>query len=199
MQRMNGERERRVLPRVAVGVCAFALSALASPAARATPQITSGLTTGVALTDLRADAGPRVAYHLGGRLDVLFLRDKPTDMAIGPYVDLGTYAFDTFETGGGLAWLIPLDATAFVLSAGPFARTSRFGWEPGASATLFWGSRGYNYHSAYAIGLGLYAQGRYGFASASNTLSPQADAVLGVQIDLEYFALPFIFAYNAFR
>jgi len=170
---------------------AVAAASLAAEASAA-PQITSGVTTGLALTDLRADNGPRVAYHLGARLDLSFLRSGPRDMGLGPYVDVATAAFDTFETGGGLAWVVPVDSTAFVLSGGAFARTSRFGWEPGASATLFWGSRSYNFHSAYQIGLGLYAQGRYGFGDGK-----QADAILGVQVDLEYLALPFLLAYEA--
>lgn len=171
---------------------AVLLVTLPAREAAARPQITSGATTGLALTDFRADNGPRAAFHLGARLDVLFFRERPGHMAFGPYVDIASHAFDTFEAGGGLAWLLPLDATAFVLSAGSFARTSRFGWEPGASATLFWGSRSFNYHSSYAIGVGLFAQGRWGFGDGK-----QADAILGVQLDLEYLALPFVFAYQA--
>jgi hypothetical protein len=159
--------------------------------ALATPQLGAAATTGVALTDLR-DNGPRVAYHLGARLDALFLRDAPRQMALGPYLDVATAAFDTFETGGGVEWLIPLDATAFVLSAGTFARTSSLGWQPGAAGGLFWGSRSFNYHSAYAMSVGLFAQGRYGLGD-----SRQADVIGGVQIDLEYFVLPFLLAYEA--
>jgi hypothetical protein len=114
-------------------------------------------------------------------------------MAIGPYVDVASAAFDTFESGGGFAWLVPTGDTAFVFSAGGFARTSRFGWEPGATATIFWGSRSYNYHSSYAVGAGLFGQGRYGLSGDGQ----QADAILGVQIDLEYFALPWVLAYEA--
>jgi len=160
--------------------------------AEAHPQISSGLTTGAALTDLRFERGPRLAYHLGGRLDVLFLREAPGDMAIGPYVDVATHAFDTFETGGGVSWLVPAGGTAFVLSGGAFGRTAGFGFEPGVAGTIFWGSRSYNYHSTYGIGVGVFAQGRYGFGDGK-----QADAILGAQIDLEYFALPFVFAYEA--
>jgi hypothetical protein len=176
-----------------VAASALAASVLLATPARATPQLSGGLTTGVALTDLRAN-GPRVAYHLGARFDALFLRDGPREMALGPYVDVATAAFDTLETGGGVEWLIPVDATAFVLSGGAFARKSAFGWEPGAASTLFWGSRSYNYHSAYALGVGLFAQGRYGLGDMH-----QADVIGGVQIDLEYLALPFLFLYNAFR
>ncbi len=162
-------------------------------AASATPQLGAELTTGVALTDLRAE-GPRTAFHLGGRFDALFLREGPRDMALGPYVDVATAAFDTFESGGGVEWLIPIDATAFILSAGAFARTSRFGWEPGAAGTIFWGSRSFNYHSAYAVGAGLFTQGRYGLGDGH-----QGDVIFGAQIDLEYFALPVVFLVNAFR
>lgn len=160
--------------------------------ADAKPQVSSGLTTGVALTDLRFSHGPRVAYHLGGRLDVLFLREGPTDMAIGPYVDVATHAFDTFEAGGGLSWLVPAGSTAFVFSGGAFGRTAGFGFEPGVASTIFWGSRSFNYHSTYGIAAGLFAQGRYGFGDGK-----QADAIFGVQLDLEYLALPFLLAYEA--
>lgn len=178
--------------RFALAAAALAMLAVTSTKADARPQVTSGLTTGLALTDFRASNGPRAAYQLGARVDVLFFRDGPRDMAFGPYVDFTTAAFDTFEPGGGVAWLIPVGDTAFVLSGGPFARTSRFGWEGGVSSTLFWGSRSYNYHSSYAIGLGLFAQTRYGLGDGK-----QLDGVFGVQLDLEYLALPFVLAYTA--
>ncbi len=177
--------------RIAVGVTAL-VTLLAAPA-RAEPQVSAGMTTGAALTDMRASNGPRLAYHLGGRLDMLLLRDRAGTMALGPYVDVATAAFDTFETGGGLEWLVPTGDAALILSAGAFARTSRFGWEPGATGTVFWGSRSFNYHSTYSLGLGLFLQGRYGLSGAGR----QADAILGVQIDLQYLALPFLFAYEA--
>ncbi len=158
----------------------------------AAPQLGAELTTGAALTDLRASNAPRLAYHLGGRFDLLLLRDRAGTMALGPYVDVATAGFDTFETGGGLEWLVPAGDTAFVFSAGGLARTSRFGWEPGVAGTIFWGSRSFNYHSAYALGVGLFAQGRYGFGDGKQT-----DAILGVQVDLEYLALPALFLYEA--
>jgi hypothetical protein len=182
-------RSRGLAARAAVAMLAVAAW---SPVAEARPQVTAGLTTGLALTDARAENGPRAAYHLGGRLDLLLLRDTPRSMALGPYVEVMTAAFDTFETGGGIAWLIPTGPTAFVVSGGAFARTSRFGWEPGAAGTIFWGSRSYNFHSDYAVGVGLFAQGRYGLGDGK-----QGDAVFGVQLDLEYLALPFVFAYEA--
>ena len=186
--------ERRLRGRWAplVGLALAAAHAVAAEPAEGRPQITSGVTTGAAFTDIRADYGPRLAYQLGGRLDLLLLRESPRDMALGPYAEVTTAAFDTFEGGGGIAWLVPTGSTAFVFSGGAFARTSRFGWEPGVAGTLFWGSRSYNFHSAYAVGVGLFAQGRYGLGEGK-----QGDAILGVQLDLEYLALPFVFAYEA--
>jgi hypothetical protein len=171
---------------------AFALVLGAEGVAHADPQLGSALTSGVALTDFRAKNGPRVATHLGGRFDVLLLRERAGTMAFGPYVDVATAAFDTFETGGGLEWLVPAGDTAFILSGGAFARTSRFGWEPGLASTLFWGSRSYNYQSLYSPGVGLFAQGRYGLGDGK-----QADVIFGLQVDLEYLALPGIFLYQA--
>jgi hypothetical protein len=173
--------------------CGIAIAiGLAASEAGAHPQMSGALTTGAALTDLRFERGPRLAYHLGGRFEALFFRESPRDMGIGPYVDVATHAFDTFEAGGGLSWMVPAGSTAFVFSGGGFGRAAGFGFEPGVAGTIFWGSRSYNYHSTYGIGLGLFAQGRYGFGDGK-----QADAILGAQIDLEYLALPFLLAYEA--
>lgn len=175
-----------------LAAAALLVVTLSATDAAAEPQLGAALTTGAALTDLRASNAPRLAYHLGARFDVLLFRDQADKMAFGPYLDVATAAFDTFESGGGLEWLVPTGDSALILSAGAFARTSRFGWEPGAAATVFWGSRSFNYHSAYSLSLGLFAQGRYGFGDGR-----QADAIAGVQIDLGYLALPFLFAYQA--
>jgi hypothetical protein len=154
--------------------------------------MSGALTTGVALTDLRAPHAPRVAYHLGGRWDLLLGRDQANRMAVGPYVDVATEAFDTFQAGSGVEWLVPAGETALILSGGGFGRTSRFGLEPGAEATVFWGSRSYSYDSIYSLALGVFVQGRYGFGDGK-----QADIVGGLQVDLEYLALPFVFLYKA--
>lgn len=176
----------------AFAVVAVATTTALPRAASADPQLGAALTTGAGFTDMRASNGPRVAYHLGGRFDALFLRDRAGTMALGPYVGLATEAFDTFQTGGGLEWLLPIGDPVLVFSGGGFARTSRFGWEPGAEATVFFGSRSFNYHSFYSLGLGAFLQGRYGFGDGK-----QADAILGVQVDLEYLALPALFIYEA--
>ena len=179
----------------ALATATLLVAFLSARTANADPQISAGVTTGVALTDLRASNGPRAAFTLGGRFDFLFGHTSPHDMAIGPYLEILTTAFDSIEGGGGVAWLVPTGATGFVFSVGGFARSAGYGVEPGGAATVFWGSRSYNYHSAYAISAGLFAQGRYGLGGSDS--SKQADVLFGVQIDLEYLALPFVFAYQA--
>lgn len=174
-------------------LAAVATLALASPASAA-PQVGVAATTGLALTDLRASNGPRFAYHLGARADALFLRDKPGQLALGPYVEAMTAAFDTFEAGGGASLLVPVGAPALVLSAGAFARTGVVGWEPGATAKLFWGARSFNYHAPYGLALGLFVQGRHGLGDAR-----QSDVIGGVEIDLGYLALPFLLGFEALR
>lgn len=140
--------------------------------------------------DLRTE--PRGVFHMGLHADILFLRKRDSDFAIGPYVELLTVAFDTFEPGGGISWLIPMsEPIPLVLSAGAHARGGPGGWFPGLSATIWAGSRSYNYSSPYGLAIGLFVEGRYGFGDAQ-----QADILGGLQIDGEIFALPFIFAYH---
>jgi hypothetical protein len=183
------------LPSTRLAAACLLAVIFAPRAAQADTQIGSALTTGAVLTETRLSGKePYVAYHLGARADVLLLRSRAEQMAVGPYVDVATAGFDTFEWGGGLEWLVPAFDTSLILSAGGFARTSSFGLEPGAEATIFWGARSFNYHSAYSPGLGLFLQGRYGFGDGR-----QGDAILGVQVDFEYLALPFLFAYEAIR
>jgi hypothetical protein len=178
--------------RVASLLLSCLAASLGARRAEAAPQFGGELTTGAALTDLRHANAPRLAYHLGGRADVLLLRDRANTMAAGPYVDVATEAFDTFQGGAGVEWLVPTGGAALILSGGGFGRTSRFGVNPGVQGGLFWGSRSFNYHSSYSLGVGLFAQGRYAFGDGR-----QADVVFGVQVDLEYLALPFLFVFEA--
>src|SRR5688572_10889725 len=96
---------RPTFGRTSIVVAAVLVGLLVPASAHAAPQVSAGLTTGAALTDFRAENGPRLAYHLGGRFDMLLLRDRAGAMAIGPYLDVATAAFDTLETGGSLEWL----------------------------------------------------------------------------------------------
>ncbi len=163
--------------------------------AAAAPQANVGMTLGGGVTGLRGGEHGGL-FHLGGRADVLFLRERGRDMAIGPYVDIVSASFETLELGGGVEWLIPVrDDLPLILSAGAFERRAPgFAWEPGVATTLFFGSRSYNFHSWYNLGLGLFVQGRYGLGDAK-----QGELIFGAQIDLALLVYPFIFVYQAIR
>lgn len=177
---------------------ALVACALATPSdAHADPQTSFGLTLGGAVTNLRDGSGPRPAFHMGVRGDVLFLRNRENQMAIGPYVEALTERFNSVDVGGGVEWLLPaIPSFPFVLSAGPFVRDAEGygGFQPGVAAALFWGPRSYNFDSVYGLANGIYVQSLTGFGDAK-----QQDILLGVQIDLAVFALPWIYLVNAFR
>jgi hypothetical protein len=135
-----------------------------------------------------------VSLDLGGRADVLLLRDHNGQMAIGPYVDAATAAFHDVDVGGGLEWLLPLTPDIpVVLSTGGLVRNGDGRtWAPGIEGTAFVGSRSFNFHSWYGLTAGLFAQVRWVPESPSTT-----DAILGVQLDLEVLALPALFLWDA--
>ena len=150
------------------------------------PQASLGMTLGGVLEDATSGA-PHGGVHWGGRADVLFLRSRGTDMALGPYADVATSSFHDADVGGGVEWLIPVrDDLPFVLSAGALARSGEgLSWAPGLEGTLFWGSRSFNYHSWYGLAAGLFAQARYVPGSPERT-----DFVFGLQIDGELLLMP---------
>lgn len=160
----------------------------------ADPQANLGITTGLALQDV---AGPRSldpAFHVGGRADVLFLRSKPGQMALGPYADVATAGFTNVDAGAGLEWLLPVTTDMpLVLSAGAFARNGDGrSWAPGMEGTAFFGSRSFNFHSWYGLTVGLFVQGRWVPDPPAT-----ADVVIGLQLDAELFVLPALLLYGA--
>jgi hypothetical protein len=163
--------------------------------AAAGPQVSVGVTTGFALTNLRDDSGPRPAFHLGLRGDMLFLRGREKDMAIGPYVETLTERFNSTDFGTGVEWLLPaIPAFPFVLSAGGFVHDAPGfgGYQPGVAATLFFGPRSYNFFSSYGLANGLFVQTRYGFGDAKET-----DLLFGAQVDLGILALPWVLLFES--
>jgi hypothetical protein len=162
-----------------------AFGAAAAPALAA-PQWNVGMTLGGVSED--ATSSPiHEQLHLGARGDVLLLRSRGNDMAIGPYVDLATAAFREWDLGGGVGWLLPVrDDLPLVLSGGLFARNGEgYAWAPGLEGTLFWGSRSYNFHASYGMAAGVFLQTRYVPGSPGQT-----DLVIGLQMDGEMMLLP---------
>jgi hypothetical protein len=191
---VSGRRGGAAFTIAAFTIAAFAIAAsCVGRSARADTQISAGLTGGYAQHDLRDGGGS--AGHLGLRADVLWLREKNTHGALGPYVEGLTVAFSDVQLGGGLSALVPgMSSLAVVGSAGAFARSSELGWRPGTSATLFFGLRPFNFHARYGMANGLFVQGRMGLGATR-----QADLLFGAQLDLEILSLPFLLLWGALR
>jgi hypothetical protein len=179
---------------VAGAALATAGSVAAARPARADPQASVGLTLGGAVQNVVAPQPAGGALHLGGRGDVLLLRSRPGQAALGPYVDVATAGFHDFDLGAGAEALLPVtEDFPLVVSAGALARNGEGRtWAPGVEGTVFFGSRSYNFHSWYGLAIGLFAQSRWVPASPSTL-----DLVAGLQIDVQLLALPWIFAYEA--
>jgi len=162
--------------------------------AGAEPQASVGLTGGVAVQDVAGSGSAGASLHLGGRGDVLFLRDHNSQMAVGPYVDTASAGLHDLDAGGGIEWLLPLTGDApVVLSGGGLVRNGDGrAWAPGLEGTVFVGSRSFNFHSWYGLAAGVFAQARWVPASPST-----ADLVFGVQLDLELVVLPALFLWDA--
>lgn len=178
-----------------VAVLAGLLATTPASEARADPQLSVYTTQGAAFQWPRA--GPtQVAYDLGIRGDLLVLRRRDSDMAVGPYVGLSTTGLRAVALAGGVEWLAPvIEGAPFILGVGGFVRSAPGdGWSPGVAASLFWGSRSYNFHSIYGLTAGVFVEGRLGTGAVR-----ERDVVAGVRVDLELLALPFILAYQALR
>ncbi len=167
---------------------------LSSRVSLAAPQLSTGLTLGGGVSGLR-QAPPFPSFHLGARASLLFGPPLDDRMRVGPYVEALTVAFESFEPGAGLEWLLPaITGAPFVLGAGGHARYSDAGWQPGVHSTLFFGSRSYNHSSLYGVAGGLFVQGRLAFGDAR-----QGDVLIGLYVDSAILALPVVLLINAFR
>jgi hypothetical protein len=152
----------------------------------ADPQAGAALTVGGGVVGLEPDGRKVAVFHLGVRADLLLLRERDRDMGIGPYVEVGTEAFQSLALGGGAEWLVPVTES--------FPLVDGAGWEPGLSAAAFFGSRGYNFHSWYGLTGGVFVLARRSLGATRDT-----DLIAGLELDLSLFAYPWIFLYNALR
>ena len=165
--------------------------------ASADPQLTTTANVGVAGHGDRAELWSSTRLAAGLRGELLLGRNKDADFGVGPYVEaLTTASFGDVQVGGGASVLVPVHSyLPLVLSAGAYAsRREPWGWEPGLAGELFWGSRGYNYHSVYAMSAGLFAGVRYALGESKNVV-----LLAGARVDLELLAIPFLFLWGTVR
>lgn len=156
---------------------------------RADPQWNAGLDVGVAGRGVDEVWG-ETAFWLGARGDVMLGRDGDDDVGLGPYVDVGTLAFDELDVGAGASLLLPvIDSLPLVVSFGPYLRAGDddLGVTPGLAASLFWGSRSYDHHGSYEMAGGLLVQVRHGVGEVGDTA-----ILIGAHLDALILALPFV-------
>jgi len=173
-------------------VLATILLGLWSRPARAAPQWNVGLLASGCLLGDRGAAFERAAFCGSARGDLLFLRERTADFGLGPYLALGTTAFEDLRVSGGASALLPLaEDFPLVFSLGALLRNEG---DVGVSGSVFWGLRSYNFHGSYnvAMGLSLSAERTFG-DSATNSLA------LGVQIDGAVLVLPFLLLAGALQ
>jgi hypothetical protein len=156
----------------------------------AEPQANASLTLGGAGVGSEGRFWDGAEFHLGVRSDVLLGRSSVTDVGVGPYVELGTFAFDDLQFGGGASLLLPVtEHFPLVASFGPFGRWADddFGLEGGLGGALFWGSRSYNFHDNYVMVGGLLV----GFRGSLGP-SHESMLVIALQADLAFIGLPLV-------
>lgn len=165
--------------------------------AHADPQGNVGLTIGGGAVGAEGRFWDHAEFHMGLHGDVMFARDDPWDFGVGPYLEIGTFAFDEFQFGGGPTFHIPVHETwPLVASLGAFGRIGDddFGLEPGLAAGLFWGSRSYNFHGDYIMAAGL----SVGFRQVLGE-SRESTLLVAAHIDLLALGIPFVLLINALR
>jgi len=161
---------------------------ISAASARAEPQGSSGLTVGGAAIGQQGQFWDDAAFHLGARGDVLFGRERGSDAAYGPYVELGTLDFSRIELGGGASVLAPVhEDLPLVFSIGGLAAIDGDGAHPLGTASLFWGSRSYNYHSRYGMAAGLLVSARQGLSAPYET-----SLLIAAQLDFVALSLPVV-------
>jgi hypothetical protein len=164
--------------------------ALVTEATSAEPQGNASLTIGGAAAGPGGRFWDHGEFHLGLRGDCIFLRETSWDFGLGPYGEVGTWAFNQLQTGAGLSVLLPIDEVfPLVLSAGGHARFADddLGIAPGVGGAIFWGSRSFNHHESYVLAAGLLVDVRHSFGAPGETM-----LTFSAQIDTTIIALPFI-------
>lgn len=174
-------------------VLALAL-ALAPTSARAEgwdARVSSRLTLGGGAYVPEQLGDPWPLFEMGLRTDLLFGEARPAQVRFGPALDLRTEGFRTFELAGALAVLLPIDSGFALTLTGGAGWGARPEGRDGALALaqVAFGWRPYNYFSAYAWAVNLYAGTRV------QLMEPRVwEVTVGVELDVELlFVIPFMF------
>lgn len=160
--------------------------------ARADPQYNLSLISGLGGEGTRDGYWRETAWFNAIHADVLFARERNSDLGVGPYLELGTSGFDDLRFGGGGSVVVPVtEMVPIVVSGGGYGRSSADGLEPGLAASLYIGARSYNFHSAYNVTGGLNIGLTYGLGDSRETT-----IIVAAQLDSSTLWLPAVILYN---
>lgn len=127
----------------------------------------------------------RPAFLPSLEADLLWGRDGSGQLALGPALELGTWAFDDLRAAALGEVLLPTGDLDLGLALGPSWRVTDHPG-PALAGRVTLGYRPFNYSGAYATGFGV-------FAGADQPLSKDpATWMLGVHVDGMWTALPFV-------
>ncbi|MFO0586294.1 MAG: hypothetical protein U0441_02080 [Polyangiaceae bacterium] len=182
-------------------VCGCAAILFVSSGARAeAPQFGVGFTVGAAGVGRQDKPWQETMFHLGARGDMLFGRNGSNGFGVGPYLEVMTHDFGELQTGGGASVLFPvMELFPIVLSGGGYVRIpwrstpgpiaeSKYGVEPGLAASIFLGTRSYNFSNSYEITVGLLGEARVGLGESHET-----SFVVAAQLDFAALWVPVVF------
>jgi hypothetical protein len=124
--------------------------------------------------------------------DLIFGRERERDAGAGPYLKLGTVAFDDLRAAAGASVHLPTwDDLALVLSAGPLLdHRGRLGLD----SSIFFGVRSYNFHGAYNFAGGLVLGAQHSFGDDEATVIG-----LGLRVDAFFLAAPALLTWGALQ
>lgn len=183
-------RRARVFALAVLAWVVGAVSGQGVSPARADVQVSARLGGGAAYRLEPAELEPRWLMELDLVSEALFGAPEDDAYRFGPAFYAGTLGFKDLRLGLGLALQLPvLDDFPLVVTAMPeYEVGERFS----AQTTLAMGYRSYNYHSSYGYALQAFLRGRHDF-DATWMLS------FGVEVDLQFFAIPAVFIAQWFR
>jgi hypothetical protein len=165
---------------------------LLAPSAAAEPQWNTAAVPSGCLIGDQDDTFQSVAFCGALRGDVLFMRRNAREFGLGPYLTVGTAAFDDVRLSLGASALVPIvEDFPLLVSLGPLLRNVS---EPGVSGTLFWGLRSYNHYGTYNLAAGL-------VVGVERTFSDRGTSALSVGLHVDGFvlALPALLAIGALQ
>lgn len=172
-----------------------ASAALAPTPAFASPEWNAGWHTAYCATGADGAFFEESAWCNHVQADVLFLRERTTDLGLGPYAAVGTASFDDLRLESGLRALLPIhEVVPLTVSLGFVAVRDSASFEPGLGASLLVGPRSYNFHGSYSASGGLVLGVQRGLGAREGTTFSA-----GLAIDGMWLALPFIAVYQWVR